>query len=917
MRLINRLETKPFSIFHNIVKIYARGCLTGDRNDQIRVLAAVASDVVGKNHVNNIEHKAKKGRGNKVNKVSLTKPKDEKIASRSVSILAAFRSPLCFKAALGVFVAIICIEIVILVPSYLRREAEQLRVLEDLGRTAVYAAFSDTRHLSDPTKYDNPSEILAFDKALGLAIFEGGQWTLTIGDTATFPANTLAPEETFRERSLDGKFYQLGWRLKPTDGVERTAYINVDSQHIKIELAAYVNRIIGLVLIVSVFVTIATMATLWPLILRPMLVLKERLATASDDKFKLGRVGNAALRKDEMGDLYRASQMMLDHIAQSIRDTEASRDVLQFQVDERMHELKNLNEQLNQQVNLSQQSEDRFRIFAESAADWYWETDDQTRFTYFSDRFTEVTGVKPEQLLGKTRRETGIPDMSPEAWKDHLDTLDERKAFRNFVHPRVKDTGETVWVSINGQPIFDDAGQFLGYKGTGRDVTATKVAEEQLIRAKEMAEFGIQAKSEFLASMSHEIRTPMTGVIGFADMLLEDDLAGDSKDKVYKIKDATRSLLRILNDILDMSKMEAGKMEIEIIDFHLPNLIDDVLELFSEKRKDPRAKGLELAIRLSKDFPVGVRCDPTRLRQILVNLIGNAVKFTENGSVTIEGSCQSVDEREFLRFVIKDTGIGLTQESIDKLFSEFTQADASISRRYEGTGLGLTICKRLTELMGGEIGVESEFGKGSSFWFTLPYLPAETEVSKGSSYNGAATVSYQGIQPLHALIAEDNVLNQQILTATMAGFGHTSEIAADGAMAVEAHKNGNFDLILMDVRMPVMSGPDAARMIRRIDGEKANIPIVAVTADAMEEHKIGYIEAGMDDVVTKPIDRSELALKINSVMGMEIHIPYQMEGVASKASDPTREDVEKVKEVKTSVEDFLKQIEATMEKAET
>ena len=854
--------------------------------------------------------------------MSLKKSKDEIVASRSVGILAAFRSPLCYKAALGVFVAIICIEIVILVPSYLRYEAEKLRILENLGRTAVNAAFSDTHHLSEPNRFNSASEMLAFDKALGLAILEGGQWVLALGDTTSLPTKALLPEEVFRQRSQNGDSYRLGWQLKSTEGIERTAYINVDARHIKTALAAFVNRIIGLVLVISVFVTIATMAILWPLILRPMLVLKERLATASENKLTLGQVGNAVLRKDEMGDLYRASQVMLDHVAQSFRDAEAARVALQFQVDERTHELKELNKQLNQQVKLSQRSEDRFRVFAESAADWYWETDHQTRFTYFSDRFTEITGVKPEQLLGKTRRETGIPDISPESWKEHLATLDERKPFRNFIHPREKATGETVWVSINGQPIFDDAGHFLGYKGTGRDVTAAKLAEEQLITAKEMAEFGIQAKSEFLASMSHEIRTPMTGVIGFADMLLEDDLADDSRDKVYKIKDATRSLLRILNDILDMSKMEAGKMEIENIDFHLPNLIDDVLELFSENRKDPNAKGLKLAVRLSRDFPVGVRCDPTRLRQILVNLIGNAVKFTERGSVTVEGSCQSVDEREFIRIVIRDTGIGLTQKSIDKLFAEFTQADASTSRRYEGTGLGLTICKRLTELMGGEIGVESEFGVGSSFWFTLPYLPAVTEVSRDSLYDGSASLRYQATRPLHILIAEDNLLNQQILTATIAGFGHTSEVAIDGAKAVEAHKNGNFDLILMDVRMPVMSGQDAARMIRRLDGEKAKVPIVAVSADAMEEHKIGYIEAGMDEVVTKPIDRSELALKINSAMGMEIHIPFQTADFSSEvsgaeASGATHEEEDKAVELKTSVDGFLKQIDFVMEKSET
>jgi PAS domain S-box-containing protein len=523
-------------------------------------------------------------------------------------------------------------------------------------------------------------------------------------------------------------------------------------------------------------------------------------------------------------------------------------------------------------------SETRFRDFGASASDWYWEMDSQLRFSFFSKRFTDITGVEQEALLGKTRQDNGNPGVSDEEWQLHLNTLAAHEPFRNFIHPRVLSDGTTAWLSINGRPVFDADGAFSGYRGAGLEITEKVNTENDLRKAREEAEHASVVKSEFLAAMSHEIRTPMTGVMGFSDMLLDDSLSQESRDKVFKIKDATRSLMRIINDILDMSKMEAGKMEIENIDFHLPSLIKDALGLFEEKRTDQRAKRLTLEMDLDDDFPAGLHADPTRLRQILINLIGNAVKFTEQGSIFVKGSrIDPVGGVAFLRFEVVDTGIGLKPEAIGKLFTEFTQADASISRRYEGTGLGLSICKRLVELMGGVIGVESEYGIGSTFWFTLPFTSAFREVSPSSSVSRPLATSYKAVRPLHILIVDDNGLNQQIISATVKNLGHTEKIAENGMEAVEMHEKEKFDLILMDIRMPVMSGPDATRLIRQMDDDKADIKIIALTADAMEEHKAGYYEAGMDAVTTKPIVIAELARAINLVMDEEIHVPVTVQ----------------------------------------
>ena len=381
-----------------------------------------------------------------------------------------------------------------------------------------------------------------------------------------------------------------------------------------------------------------------------------------------------------------------------------------------------------------------------------------------------------------------------------------------------------------------------------------------------------KAKSEFLAAMSHEIRTPMTAIMGFSDILLKDPLPGDAKHKIGKIKDATRSLLSIINDILDISKLDAGKMKPERLDFHLPSLIQEVIDLFEEKRSGRRAKDLTLETVFSESCPQAIRSDPTRLRQILVNLVGNAMKFTQEGGVTVEAAAiVGEDGNDYLRIAVRDTGIGIRQEVLSALFLEFSQGDASISRRFEGTGLGLAICKRLVELMGGQIGVDSEYGKGSTFWFTIPFVPAESDVSSYEKKTDDAPANFRARRKLSLLLAEDTELNQEIFRTILVGLGHHVAIANDGREAVSMHEGGAYDLILMDIRMPVMSGVDATRLIRGTPGAKGKVPIIALTADVMEESKVAYAGAGMNGVVAKPVEVPKLLLAMDEACGETIH----------------------------------------------
>ena len=518
------------------------------------------------------------------------------------------------------------------------------------------------------------------------------------------------------------------------------------------------------------------------------------------------------------------------------------------------------------------ESETRLRDYAETSADWFWEMDSDLQFSSFSSNSSEYA-FDPNGLIGKKRWDYEVGDASDENWKKHNEDLENHRPFRNFEYTRSTPDGTDIHISISGKPVFAPDGAFLGYRGSGSDITDLITLQENLESARQKAEAANQAKSEFLASMSHEIRTPMAGIKGFAELLLEDDLTEESREKVFRLQDSVDILLSLLNEILDLSKLEAGKMELEHVDFQLPSLINEATSLFEHSL----GKGkISLEVSLSDDFPETVNSDPTRLRQVLLNLIGNAVKFTEHGEIKVEGSLTPFETgQNGIRFAIHDTGIGIKPETLDNLFEDFTQADASISRRYQGSGLGLSICKRLVELMGGEIGAESEYHKGSTFWFTLPYTAARSQVANKPERTAATQTRYLATRPLHILVVDDNYINLRIVTATVTSFGHTTEIAKDGMMAIETFEAGDFDLVLMDVRMPVLSGPEATKLIRKMGGKKSTVPIIALTADAMEEHKREYLAAGMDAMVGKPLDREDLALTINDVMHEIIHQPVK------------------------------------------
>ena len=510
-------------------------------------------------------------------------------------------------------------------------------------------------------------------------------------------------------------------------------------------------------------------------------------------------------------------------------------------------------------------SQQRFEDFLAAASDWYWETDAQYRFTFRSAG--AMQGEHVQALIGLDRLTDDDPEMEIAPRRA---MLDRHRAFARLRCILTTEEGQES-ISFTGRPVFASDGTFLGYRGSARDVTAAAKAEAAERMARVAAESATRAKSNFLANMSHEIRTPMNGMIGMAQILRHSGLDPAQRRNVDLILRSANSLLTVLNDILDYSKLEVGSIQMEAVPCQLADLLEEVASLV---RQTAEEKGVAMHCVLPPVPPPAVMGDPVRLRQILMNLVSNAVKFTSQGSVRLVLTCQEPvpapaggPPRVELRIAVADTGIGMDQQTIARLFTRFMQADPSSTRRFGGTGLGLSIAQELARMMGGQVAVESRLGEGSTFTLVLSLALAPVAVAAPEAEEPSAEWAEEDVS-LRILAAEDDEINRMVLSGFITPYGHTLTLVGDGAEAVAAVQREAFDIVLMDVMMPKLDGVQATRAIRALPPPHCEVPIIALTANALAGHREEYLKAGMDDYVSKPISRAALYRAIERRLGL-------------------------------------------------
>jgi PAS domain S-box-containing protein len=538
-------------------------------------------------------------------------------------------------------------------------------------------------------------------------------------------------------------------------------------------------------------------------------------------------------------------------------------------------------------------SEEYYRSLTENASDVVSILDAGGIIKYESPSVERMMGWQPGELVGRNALDFIHKDDLDLARK-RLTEIQSIPESRAMVEVRFRHkSGAWRNLEVIGQNLLGNVA-VKGIVVNSRDVTDRKAMELELLRhrdnlqemvdeqtqklriAKTAAEAANTAKSEFLANMSHEIRTPMNGVMGMNELLLNTKLDPRQRRYCEAIRVSSENLLEIINDILDFSKIEAGKLELEIIDFHLGEIVDQMIDLFSLRATE---KNIQFACQMRENVPMSLRGDPGRLRQVLINLCGNAIKFTNRGKVSLRvETVEDNDQQVILRFSVFDTGIGIPPDRKDRLFKSFSQVDNSRTRRYGGTGLGLVISKRLVDLMKGEIGVESQEGRGSEFWFTVALekqVPGRAESRHPHANTGrpapppdqdvvtGLTLHETSRSRVRVLVVEDHEINRELTVAMLHEAGFATETAINGQEAVDVFQKTPFDIILMDCQMPEMDGFQATAEIRRREKEGSNIPIIALTAEALKGDLERCLAAGMNDYISKPINMKLLVAKLD------------------------------------------------------
>ncbi|RED54244.1 response regulator [Aestuariispira insulae] len=1020
------------------------------------------------------------------------------------SIRPVFRSRIAKKVTTAVFLTILVVEAAILLPSYIKREKDLISALRREGESWILAA-ATTHQLNSSgsgqegngKKHNYMSELIGKQgKIVGFAfVDDDGVHLAARGESlSSGHSDLIHPVSTGMYDRSENRL-EIGLHRGETN-LNHHVLLRMDTTEVTEELAAFVLRISGLVLLIAGLLTLTTMITISQVVLRPLVRMRENLVDRDIEEW--GRLNFLELsRTDEIGELSRA---MSDVFKQAFD----AHYKLETRVAERTEELQDANIRISV-------SEKKFQDFAASSADWFWEMDRNLHFCFFSHRFHEMLNIDSRILIGKDLREAEQVGFRPVAHGHIGETLSNHQSFRNFICTYQQENGDTLYLSINGTPHFDEVGNFQGYRGTGRDITEKwkiedrvhqqqaitqavlkvidqgitmissegryilhnkkfcelsgipedllltqpdhqqlldyqkihgdfehsietdrvtfhqqmpllselketfgyqvktttgayldvrnypttngawvrvltdisqqKISEDEqndrmnqleltlenmgqgltvydsywrlvsynhryqdqfdlpqemmqshptfdelmdyvferdfgedwlqqkqnvfrsikdqqiwrraiirpnghgidmlsvpipsgghvvtttditaslqsadeLRKAKENAERLLKSKGDFVAVVSHEVRTPMNGVLGMASLLQSMELDGEAAEYVNNIVISGQALLTIVDDLLDISKLEAGRLQLENISFNIQDIVENTLATMASRADE---KGLELTSQCSDKLPEVVIGDSLRLRQVLLNLLSNAIKFTNSGRVTLETSLEArKNNRVRLGFKVTDTGQGISQSVQDRLFNAYSQGDVETARKYGGTGLGLSICKSLVEMMGGKISVESRPGEGSCFSFTICCEEDLETTLEDLRLEQQPVTLKKPVRKLKVLHVDDNEINLEVIEKMLSRAGHEVINAMNGVDAIKQVQSQPFDIVLMDRHMPGMDGIEATHRLREMPPEIFKGPILGLTAGATQTELDECRQAGMDDVLTKPINEAVL-----------------------------------------------------------
>ncbi|MEP6746509.1 MAG: ATP-binding protein [Bacteroidota bacterium] len=560
-------------------------------------------------------------------------------------------------------------------------------------------------------------------------------------------------------------------------------------------------------------------------------------------------------------------QVSISRLKDSILSISVKSD--SFKQENESDELLDIVNYLDGQINSRKQAEQMLRIREEKYRNitanmrlGLLEVDNDEIITFANQSFCDMSGYLLEELLGKTASDLFAKDDQAEILqqKNDLRKQGHSDAYEISLHNK---TGEPKWWLISGAPHYNDKGELIGSIGIHLDITKQKKLELDLMEAKLQAEKSAQAKEIFLANMSHEIRTPMNAIMGMSHQLNKTTLNSRQTIFLDAIHNSAEHLLVIINDILDISKIEAGKLNLEHIGFNINSMVKSALQVMQHKAEE---KGLILDATIDDDINKVLIGDPYRFKQVLLNMLSNSIKFTEKGAVRIACKLQGkTEESQIIQVTITDTGIGMDQAYISQLFTKFSQEDNSVARKYGGTGLGMSISKKLIELMDGTIDVTSKKNHGTSITFTLPFIKGnECDMPEKEEINFDSSI----LKGSRILLVEDNEMNRLVATTVLEHYGVDFKEAINGEEAVNILTKEKFDLILMDVQMPVMNGITATHIIR--EQVSKTIPIIALTANAIKGESDKCIAAGMNAYISKPFEEAVLVRTISSLLGGEI-----------------------------------------------